>query len=472
METVIGIGFYIPSNENDYISFDSRGSLSDADIVVFNPDFQNTEYRYDHENSSFQGKRLYGTDSSFEIKEHSNHWQNEILNALKSGKTIFITLTEKVDFFVHTGQKNTSGTGRNQKVTDIVDSYHNYKFLPSLGFNIVASTGSKIFIYSNLVRNLYECCKDYFEFQAYINSKEEIKYTLFSTKSKDKILGLSTEITNGHLIFIPAINLPDSFSKEDNEWTDEAYIWGKRFKQVLSEISKSLKTTKERTPQPEWSHNEDFNLLGSISTKQLIIESRERLLELENNISDLEQVLKEQESLKDLLFETGKALEHAVIKALKILGYFAEGYNDGRLELDQIIISPEGERFIGECEGKDNKDVDVSKFRQLLDSLNEDFDREEVSEKADGILFGNPQRLIKPSDRTLDFTDKCKRGAEREKIALIKTYDLFIVSRYVLETNDEAFKLECRLAIKDQLGKVVKFPKIEDVERSLTAILQ
>lgn len=173
-----------------------------------------------------------------------------------------------------------------------------------------------------------------------------------------------------------------------------------------------------------------------------------------------------------MLFETGKSLENAVTKALKILGYSAEGYDDGRLELDQIIISPEGDRFIGECEGKDNKDIDVSKFRQLQDALNEDFAREEVNEKAYGILFGNPQRVINPLDRMLDFTEKCKRGAEREKIALVKTPDLFNVVKHVLESGDEKFKAECRKAIKEQLGKVIEFPTIEEKEQPLTAVLQ
>ena len=45
-------------------------------------------------------------------------------------------------------------------------------------------------------------------------------------------------------------------------------------------------------------------------------------------------------------------------KALVILGYKAEIYDNGVLELDQIIVSPEGYRYIGECEGKNKKDID------------------------------------------------------------------------------------------------------------------
>ena len=99
------------------------------------------------------------------------------------------------------------------------------------------------------------------------------------------------------------------------------------------------------------------------------------------------------------MYESGKPLENAVIKALKILGYSAENYDDGKLELDQVIISPEGDRFIGECEGKDNKDIDITKFRQLQDGLNADFEREEVSEKADLSKVFTEYERAKAMDR-------------------------------------------------------------------------
>lgn len=161
-----------------------------------------------------------------------------------------------------------------------------------------------------------------------------------------------------------------------------------------------------------------------------------------------------------LLYETGKPLENAVSKALKILGYVqAENYNDGKLELDQVIVSPEGDRFIGECEGKDSTAINVDKFRQLNDSLYEDFQREEVQEKANGIIFGNPQRLSEPDKRTLTFTEKCINNARREKVGLVLTMDLFKAAKRVADTGDEEYARKCRQAIKEQLGEVVVFPE-------------
>ena len=201
--------------------------------------------------------------------------------------------------------------------------------------------------------------------------------------------------------------------------------------------------------------------MEAINTKKIIDKNSKEIDKRLKENENLKQLFEEQESLKDLLFETGKLLENTVISVLKILGYKAENFDDGELELDQIIHSPEGNRYIGECEGKDNKGIDVSKFRQLLDGLNADFEKETVEEKAFGLLFGNPQRLTEPIKRKLDFTKKCKTGAKRENIGLINTAELFKVCRYVKESNDEKFAELCRKEIHKQLGKIIIFPKIK-----------
>lgn len=226
----------------------------------------------------------------------------------------------------------------------------------------------------------------------------------------------------------------------------------------LVEIDKVVRKKTDKTARPIWAQNPDFELIEAKLTKDKIEKLSKEIEKKREEIERLKVLMEEQESLKDLLYETGKPLEVAVIKALKILGYTAENFNDGTVELDQIIISPEGHRLIGECEGKDNKDIDITKFRQLLDGLNADFENESVTEKAFGLLIGNPQRLIEPKERNLDFTEKCKIGAKREKIGLIKTADLFNICKYIIESKDTDFARQCRDAILNQLGGVIEFP--------------
>ena len=50
-------------------------------------------------------------------------------------------------------------------------------------------------------------------------------------------------------------------------------------------------------------------------------------------------------------------------------------------------------RCIGEAEGRDNRAIGIDKMRQLEVNVLEDLSRDEVSEPAKGVLFGNAYRL-------------------------------------------------------------------------------
>jgi hypothetical protein len=470
MKEVKGIGFTIPSENDDYLDLDSTSSLSETDIAVFAPNLSTTSYStYEgngYTSGEYEGKKLYNRESSSKIIEHIKHWKKELLHFVSNGGTLFVVLCNKNDFYIYTGTKDISGTGRNQKVTNHVAPYSNYDFLPFPETKYYPSAGKKVFVQNPIFQNIVNQFEDLFSFETYIVN-EKISNPSFTTKNKDRILGATLKYGSGLLIFIPNINLNiEKFVKYDTKtnkeyWSEEAIKKGKIFTNNLVEIDNALRQKQNKTPKPDWLIEKSFELKESLKTKAII---NKNLLEIEKRQKendDLEIVFEEQEALKDLLFETGKPLERAISIALKILGYKTENYDDGELELDQIITSPEGFRYIGECEGKDNKDIDVSKFRQLLDGLNADFEKENVVEKAFGLLIGNPQRLIKPEDRTLDFTLKCKSGAQREKIGLIKTTDLFFICRHIKENNDVEFAQKCRIEIHNQLGNLINFPKIE-----------
>jgi hypothetical protein len=467
MKRISNIGFHVPSNNDNYIRLDSLNSLSETDIAIFCPDFHNTNYStYEgySERGEYEGKRLYNKDSSAKILDHTKHWKTEILHFLANGGTLFIVLSKKEDFYIYTGTKSVSGTGRNQKTTNHVTPYSNYNYLPFSSFEFHSASGKTVYPNSNLVSDLYKNCKDYFSFETYIKS-DRITDSAFTTKNKDRTLGASIKIKNGFAIFLPILNFNSPKLTKYNEktdkttWSAEGLKIGKIFLNSLVQIDKVVRQEQDKTPKPNWLNDAPFVLKASKITEAKINKIKEEVLKKQKEIAKLEQLLEEQESLKDLLFETGKPLEKAVIMALNILGYQAENYDDGELELDQIILSPEGQRFIGECEGKDSKDIDVSKFRQLLDGLNADFEKEAVQERASGLLIGNPQRLLAPNERSLSFTQKCQTGAKREQIGLIKTEDLFNICRYILETNDMDFAKDCRQAIADQLGGVIRFPQ-------------
>lgn len=466
MKELKGIAFSIPSEEEDYIKLDSLSSLSEADIAIFNPSFENSSYSTysgSFDDGTYNGKPCYNHDSSAKITEHSSHWINELKSYLNTGKTLFVILSEKKQFYMQTGQKQFSGTGRNRQTTNIVAEFSNFNYLPKIeGIKFNVAHGNKIIANDSLFKNLLERFGNYMTYETYLTVGAEFKCGLI-TKNKDKVLGGTIKALGGHIVFLPKLNLDinefTTIDKNDEAcWTDEGIIVGKQFVQSIIEIDLALRKTSNKTPRPDWLNNNEYILKKSLEIKQNIEINKSKIATLNDNIQILKEELEESEKLNDLIFETGTPLEDAVIYALKLLGFKAENYDDGVLELDQVIISPEGVRYIGECEGKDNKAIDITKFRQLSDALNEDFEREEVKEKAFGILFGNPHRLTEPSKRIDTFTNKCKSGAERENIGLIETTELYRVAKYLLENKDENFKKKCRETLFKDLGKIIKFP--------------
>ena len=458
MKDIVSVGYYLPSDKDDFIELKSNESLSDADLVIFCPNFDNARFSYGH-NSSYRGKTSYNLDDSSRIVESAKHWNRELEAYLQSGRNLYILLCPKYEFYIDTGQRRTSGTGRNQKVTNIVDLYNNYKFLP-FDLKVHNASGKKMALQNDIIKSFYKSFEKELTFQAYLESSE--KFTeLIKTKNLDKLLSVKFQAFEGEVIILPYLETDRSdFYNEEDKFNSDAFKFGKKLIHSLVEIEKNLSSQELKTPKPDWINNKLFEIENAEKTKHLIEQNAKAIEKIELENQKLETVLEAEETIKDLLFETGKPLELAVIKSLELLGFKAENFDNGVLELDQVITSPEGLRYIGECEGKDNKAIDITKFRQLLDSLNEDFEREEIDEKAFGLLFGNPKRLISPENRSDFFTRKCLSGAEREKIGLIKTVDLFFIAQYLSKKKDKEYQEECRKAIQNGLGKIIEFPKV------------
>lgn len=465
---IFTIGYEIPGHSDLNLNFSSKKSLMDADLVLFNPSTPYYE-KSSAGNGYYLGKVCYGEHGSFELKEDRDHWKKELDNALKAGKTVYLLLNNKEDFFLDTGTRSYSGTGRNRSTTINVGPGHNYEFLPVDIGNITSASGTHIVPKGNpLFQTFFEQFKQDLEYRVYLDNLPEATI-IFTGKDKSKVLGAIYKVGAGHFIVLPYLNYDDDkFTeyKEDEDgeekefWTKKAIVYGKNLIKCLLDIDKGLVQEMAKTPEPNWVTRKEFCSKEEKKIDNQINKQLQKIEKIKEENKELQKQLLEVKILKDLLYEQGKPLESAVTKALRILGYKAENYDDEDLELDQVIISPEKHRYVGECEGKDSKDINITKFRQLADSLNADFAREEVEEKAFGILFGNPERLKDPKKRTLDFTTKCKSGAKREKIALVKTVDLFVVAKYLSENKDEEFKKACRVAIHSGLGEIVKLPDI------------
>ena len=461
---IITIGYEIPGFSESCLNYRSDRSLLDADVILFDPNLSCYTII-----KTYQGKPCFSEDESFHIIEDTEHWKKELDTALQAGKTVIIFMSKYNIIFVHTGKKERSGKGKMGIVTNIVTEFDNYKILPIEAPTLIPKSGEDmIFLGNPIFAELNMEFKEYMKYESYFDT--DIPFPLFSTKVGKKPIGGIFKHGDGHLVILPPVRyIKKDFIKKEGKkevWTEKAMQFGNRLLNVLLDIDEELRKESDRTPPPPWLNREDFVIPGEVALREKVdwicreIEALERQKE-ESIIS-----LRDEETLKDLLYAKGKYLEAAILKSLRILGYKAENYDDGELELDCVIVSPDGDRFIGEAEGKDNNAVNIDKFRQLESNIQEDLQRTEILEAATGILFANGFRLVAPEDRPEQFTDKCIRNSERLKVVLIRTMDLFKVTRYINESKDEEFAKQCREAIKNSRGKIVEFPETPSLAKN------
>ena len=468
MRNALTVGCEIPGGLGEYVEFNSRTSLLDADFVLFCP---NLGY-YGYSSQDYQGKPLLSDTFSFQLQEAITHWRRELSDFLNAGKTVFVIMSDREEVYVSTGEKKYSGSGRNRITTNIVCPLSNYDLLP-FPASVVESKGTSMRLHprEDLLREYWQQFGDESEYRVHVEQSDLFR-PLVVTRHGGRIVGsiLRTK-SGGALVALPWINfdreefISEKDEKEDDEDEDEEYAWtpkgigwGKKYLRTLESLDKAIRSQSETTPVPQWARDDKFRTNREIALSEELAQIQSKISELEKKREKVKEKLVEAGFLKGLLFEQGHPLENAILETMRLMDFVANTYRDSDSEFDAVLECPEG-RCIGEVEGRDSKPIGIDKMRQLEVNINEDFSRGEVSEYAKGILFGNAYRLSPPSDRPAEhFTAKCIKAAERNRTALIRTGDLFEVVKVLVDEPDEKFAALCRNAILNTFGEVVRFP--------------
>lgn len=452
MKSIACINFEIPSIQNS-IEYSSDHSLLDYDIVVFDPALP----WYDRIDFSAGGSCM-SIESTAKFSKASSHWRHELNSALASGKTVFVVLNAYKEDSAATGSTMPSKNSRNYTTTII----NNYSVIPA-DLRVRNARGKTISVRDSSYKNLYESIKEITEYRVVFENSASM-HTVFSARDGTAIGGVvKLKDCPGSLVLLPY------FDFDNEEFTelphDEEEIWSQKAIRIsnalvsqLVAIDRNLKGSAEATPPPAW-------VEGAAKPKS-IDEIERRIAEIDAKIDELRtqrnnEAVRRTDVLEysHLLYETGKPLERAIEKVLRLLDYKVETFRVGDLEIDHVIVGPSGRRMIGESEGKDSSAIDISKFRQLESNIGEDFEREDIDQPAKGLLFGNGFRLSSPATRAEQFTKKSLTNAGRLGSALIQTTDLYQVAIHLLDhPEDEAFKIACRLAIEETSGGIVIFP--------------
>ncbi|WP_243440007.1 hypothetical protein [Fundidesulfovibrio soli] len=456
----------LASDDTVFVDFQSKSSLLDWDIIIFKPAIHS--FLYSHTNEQYQGKPCLSDSNSVRLKECCEHWRREIKQAVESGKTVVVYASELSEVYVDTGQRTFSGTGRNKTTTRLVSIMNNYQSIPA-NISPIQTCGSSIKTtpkYAEILKPYWEQFESLSQYKV-IFSGESVPACL-ATRVGDKAVGAlyKSKMSNGSLLVLPDVNFSqDDFLEEienkdgsiDECWSDKATAFANRLISCIVSLDKALRCNSEVTPEPTWASTQHFSI-GAESGLRLQLLAAEKEVERVQNAK--EQIVEQLNSIcamRGLLFEKGKPLENMIIEALNIMGFNASQYKDSTSEFDVVFESDEG-RLIGEAEGKDNKPINIDKFRQLTLNIHEDLQREEVTSPAKPVLFGNGFRLLPLQDRPDPFTEKCHTSAPSTNTALLFTPDLFFVTQYLLDNNDRDFAYACRIAILTTTGRVV-FPQ-------------
>lgn len=457
---ILTINCEIPGGHGEYAPLSSDASLLDWDIILFYPEI----YYHAYGGDSYCGKPSLSETESFRVRQQAEHWRREIHEAYEAGKTVIVFLNEVSDVYVDTGKRTYSGTGRNRQTTKIVDSFNNYRSLP-LDLNPVNSKGSAMMLAkdSSIIASYWNEFGADSQYRVRIEGK--VSRPLIVTKTGEKIVGglIKGSQVRGAILLLPFLNLNEErFLKENSKgemvWTTEGTKYGHRLLSSIIELDKCLKESASNTPTPEWAKDSRYDTVKEGELRHEILKLESKIEKLTRTRDQHIEQLKTEGQLRNLLFENGSALESAIIEALTILGFTAENYKDSDSEFDVVFSSPEG-RLLGEAEGKDNKAIAIDKLRQLEMNIHEDLEREEVSEPAKAVLFGNAFRLLPIEDRIECFTAKCMSAVKRSGTALVRTHDLFPLVQYLSSGKDDAFAKKCRMAILNTEGSVVEFPR-------------
>jgi hypothetical protein len=455
---IFTVGFELPGPEFEYIKFDSDQTLLDADIILYRPTLGHCYFDFDRQ---WNGKSILSESLSFSKKARVDHWRAEISAAVNAGKLVIVFLSKPIEYCRYTGERQFSGTGRSRVQTSIVTEISSYEAIPNLKL-AVSKDGSSIRLEKEgaFLASYWRDFSKYSPYEAEI--KGDFTKVLLKTEAGNRVVGASFHAKNGSLLFLPPLKLGDEkfFIEEEGKefWTKEALKLGKTLVAALVGLAEVLKQSSQITPPPIWSLSTEFRLPGEDELEARILDCVSEVARLQMEKVSLEEQLSEAGDLRRLLFEQGKPLEHAILEAMRLLGFDSRSFSDGKSEFDGIFVSSEG-RCLGEAEGKDNKAISIEKFSQLERNLQEDFARDEVEFYAKGILFGNAYRLIPPLDRGEFFTEKCVSAAKRVNVALVRAPDLFAPAKYLRENpSDIDYAKNCRLAIFAAAGDIVSFP--------------
>ena len=207
-----------------------------------------------------------------------------------------------------------------------------------------------------------------------------------------------TTFAPGKLIFLPTIvQTPRDEVKESGV--------------ILDCIVSASRRDPSEESRPKWV--EGWVLPGLEELDLAVSSAEHNVSEAKSKVADAQEQRDQVAGFRKLLWTTGKfQLEPIVRKAFSLLGFGALEEGDR----DSVLYDAGQKVAIAEVEGSTVL-INVDKYRQLLDYVEDELGESGMELK--GILVGNGFRLQQPDQRGDQFSEACRRGAERQRFCLL-----------------------------------------------------
>jgi len=430
MLNVISVDYPFSNSNVTNISFFGKETFLDADVLIIDPSAISLQIA--NESKQVRDFEYHCVESSsFRIiHDKISKRQEEISKLLQAGKIIISFLPSCIKLY-----------NPDPYNFEVLSNYSWAPYTPQGLDHVFINGNGKLVILKNNQNpfsSYFLAFKNELQYFVHWNYRNDADPEILFLNNAGFAVGWRLKAGLGVVYFLPPP--PQSCNKEK--------VYG-----VLIQVAKKNFNELIVTPEPIWAKTVEIPGVNII--EQQLTDLQQKIDDLNDNQSKFLSEKQELLNYKFLLYENGKNLENAVIGAFRLMGFVAEPYVKDDMEHDVILTSAEG-RAIAEIEGKDKEAIHIEKMDQLNREVDEDF--KEHKDFAQGILIGNPYRLLPVDQRKDPFTEKVKIFVKKKNFKLLTTVELFNAVIYILKNpRDEEYKQQCRKKMFENPGEEIKF---------------
>ncbi|CAM5677747.1 hypothetical protein STENM36S_08171 [Streptomyces tendae] len=442
---VLALDVYLNAPGVTHDNFRSAATIFEYDVVFWDPANTLDTYQFSIGDPYYKGDPRIADHETNSLAQDLIRRRNEFKEFITMGRTLVIFTAPAQHFWYDTGKRDKSGTGRNQKVTTLVDRMDLMEAAIPAKFRVSPAEGARISARQSSFRPLLSGTPDRWWYRAILEEYPGEPLAVVSGTSK--CVGSIKRYTDGGmLLLLPDLQGPDHPDSSENveeldadepsvpleELTEEPEEDLEADKASLELITwvESLRTQNREAPPP-WLQRYQFS--EDAETARKIAELEAEKAEILAKVESLQGDKEISDAWKRLLYATGDELETQVLEAFRILGFQAERGPEGRAD---IVLHLDTKHAVVEVKGLNGSAAEKN-AAQLEKWISEEM--LSGSGRVKGILVVNSYRHIPPEERSSPaFPHQMVTFSTPREHCLVTSVQLLAMVRAVVEDPSKA----------------------------------